>query len=184
MRIMIANLTAACVAATLLTPTPASAWHDEPIYRYAAEYREAVRDFERSVIRSRHLNRVHERIVDDLEDATGRFGSMLPEISAMRTDCSQLGTRSRICIVRWSWQSLPTRSTQPEVNWRLVGGACGWHTNMSIVNWSAMAEIHRAETFRATERQSFIRPRSITTHPSVANRRLVATSDDLWIHRS
>jgi hypothetical protein len=73
MRILITNFTAACITATLLCATPAQASNDTPIYRAASEYREAVRDFERSVVRSRYLNRTHKRVADDMEDSTSRL---------------------------------------------------------------------------------------------------------------
>ena len=75
MRSLIAKLTAICITATVFAATPAQASHESPLYRAASEYREAVRHFERSVIRSRYLHRQHERVVDDLEDATSRLRS-------------------------------------------------------------------------------------------------------------
>lgn len=46
-----------------------------PIYCAADAYREAVREFERLVLRIRYIERVDERLVDDLEDSTARLRS-------------------------------------------------------------------------------------------------------------
>lgn len=70
---LIARLTATCFTATMFVATPVQASHESPLYRAALEYREAVRHFERSVIRSRYLHRQHERAADDLEDATSQL---------------------------------------------------------------------------------------------------------------
>ena len=71
----IASLLTTTIAANLLAVLPASAGYDSPLYTAACEYREAVREFERTVIRSRFLSSVHRRVADDLEDATARLRS-------------------------------------------------------------------------------------------------------------
>ena len=73
MQRLIAKLTTVCITATLLSASPAQASHDSPLSIAASDYREAVRHFERMVIRSRYLHRQHERAADDLEDATSRL---------------------------------------------------------------------------------------------------------------
>lgn len=57
-----------------LTPE-VDAHFDEPLYDAACEYRDAVRDFERAVIRSRQFDSFQRRAVDRLEDATSLLRS-------------------------------------------------------------------------------------------------------------
>jgi hypothetical protein len=56
-------------------PDAAQAGHDSPIYCAAERYREAVRDFERHVLRTPRIAHCDERLVDDLEDSTSRLRS-------------------------------------------------------------------------------------------------------------
>ncbi len=56
-------------------PNAAEAGHDSPIYCAAERYREAVRDFERHVLRTPRIAHCDERLVDDLEDSTSRLRS-------------------------------------------------------------------------------------------------------------
>lgn len=46
-----------------------------PIYYAADDYREAVRKFEHQVLRTRHIRKSVERLVDQLEDSTSRLKS-------------------------------------------------------------------------------------------------------------
>lgn len=70
-------LTAVCLSAIgcFVVPQQASASHESPVYCAAEWYREAVRDFERHVLRIRYIERCDERLVDDLEDSTSRLRS-------------------------------------------------------------------------------------------------------------
>ncbi len=68
--------TAAMIAAiSFFAPAPASASHKSPLYVAADDYRDAVKDFERAVLRSRYIERFQERVVDDLEDSTSDLRS-------------------------------------------------------------------------------------------------------------
>lgn len=62
---------------------PALAGHDSPIYCAAERYREAVRDFERHVLRTRYIARCDERLVDDLEDSTSRLRSAARDLGRL-----------------------------------------------------------------------------------------------------
>jgi hypothetical protein len=53
----------------------ATAGHETPLYTAACQYRDAVREFERGVFRAHCFGRYDERLVDRLEDATGRLRS-------------------------------------------------------------------------------------------------------------
>ena len=53
----------------------ARAGHETPLHRAACQYREAVRDFERGVLRAHCFGRYDERLVDRLEDTTSRLRS-------------------------------------------------------------------------------------------------------------
>ena len=68
-------MTIFCFTATLLATTPARASDDSPLSFAASEYRQAVRELERSVLRSRLASRHQERVADDLEDSTSRLVS-------------------------------------------------------------------------------------------------------------
>ncbi|MEM6691373.1 MAG: hypothetical protein AAF664_18240, partial [Planctomycetota bacterium] len=54
-------------------PGNALAGTDAPIEIVTRNYREAVKDFERAVFRSRHYEGPYERLADALEDASGRL---------------------------------------------------------------------------------------------------------------
>lgn len=60
---------------TLSAPQLASAGHDSPLYEAACNYREAAKDFERVVDRSRYVSRVQRDLADDLEDASSDLRS-------------------------------------------------------------------------------------------------------------
>lgn len=70
-------ITAACTlllpAVVLLAPTTASASHG--LLNAANEYRDAVRRFERTVLRARCFNRHEEQLVNNLEQASHRLRS-------------------------------------------------------------------------------------------------------------
>jgi hypothetical protein len=53
----------------------ARAGHQTPLYKAACQYREAVREFERGVLRAHCFGRYDERLVDRLEDTTSRLRS-------------------------------------------------------------------------------------------------------------
>lgn len=53
--------------------SPAANAIDPPIEIVTRNYREAVKDFERAVFRSRHYEGPYERLADALEDASGRL---------------------------------------------------------------------------------------------------------------
>ncbi len=59
----------------LVPLSAAKAGHDTPLYRAASQYREAVCEFERSVLRAHCFGRYDVRLVDRLEDTTSRLRS-------------------------------------------------------------------------------------------------------------
>ena len=65
----------AIIAAAMSPPAIVSAGHSTPIYQAADDYREAVRDFERQVLRTRGVSSSIKRLVDDLEDSTSDLKS-------------------------------------------------------------------------------------------------------------
>ncbi|WP_231743989.1 hypothetical protein [Stieleria neptunia] len=58
-----------------LAPRGVEAGGNTPIYAAASDYREAVRDFERVVLRTPKIRSSVERLVDDLEDSTSDLKS-------------------------------------------------------------------------------------------------------------
>ena len=66
---------AICMTVAFVGTSTATATHNSPLYRATDEYRDAVKDFERAVDRSRYMDRAQERIADDLEDASSRLRS-------------------------------------------------------------------------------------------------------------
>ncbi|MCC9600170.1 hypothetical protein LOC67_06330 [Stieleria sp. JC731] len=75
--IRIARVFAVIASITTMTAMarPASAGHDSPLLCAAESYRDAVKDFERVVLREDFVQRCDERLVDDLEDSTSRLRS-------------------------------------------------------------------------------------------------------------
>lgn len=71
MKLHATALAAMTIALTMISGSEAKAGYDTPIYAAACEYRDAVRHFEDAVRRARYFDRYQERIVDDLEDASG-----------------------------------------------------------------------------------------------------------------
>ncbi|MEO1616754.1 MAG: hypothetical protein AAFV88_12930 [Planctomycetota bacterium] len=63
------------------------AGNDCPVFCAADRYREAVREFERHVLRARYVARCDERLTDALEDSTSR----------LRSAARQLNRPERIC---------------------------------------------------------------------------------------
>lgn len=70
MRLITTTFALLLAAISVLAATPASASHNWPLYRAASQYREAVRHFERAVLRVPCFDRRDERIVDLLDDAS------------------------------------------------------------------------------------------------------------------
>ncbi|WP_143544172.1 hypothetical protein [Rhodopirellula sp. MGV] len=67
---------ASIVCLVLVSAAPAAfAGHDSPLYGAADDYRDAVCDFERLVLREDFVERCDERLVDDLEDSTSDLRS-------------------------------------------------------------------------------------------------------------
>ncbi|PAY20397.1 hypothetical protein CKO51_06045 [Rhodopirellula sp. SM50] len=60
---------------TFIAPRGVEAGGNTPIYAAASDYREAVRDFERVVLRTPKIRSSVERLVDDLEDSTSDLKS-------------------------------------------------------------------------------------------------------------
>ncbi len=72
-RILPAMLLSASIM--LVLETPVRAGHRSPLECAAEQYRETVREFERLVRRRNYVDRVDERLVDDLENSTSRLTS-------------------------------------------------------------------------------------------------------------
>ncbi|MCO8122035.1 hypothetical protein NHH03_09825 [Stieleria sp. TO1_6] len=62
-----------CTTVFVAAAPSARAGHESPVYCAADQYREAVRKFERLVLRTRYVERYDERLADDLEDSTSRL---------------------------------------------------------------------------------------------------------------
>ncbi len=84
------NAIIAIIAVTILSATgrDAQASHRVVLYQAANAYRDAVREFERQVLRLHYMEREDERLVDDLEDHTSvlRSASRHPENSSRFAD--------------------------------------------------------------------------------------------------
>ncbi|WP_436714358.1 hypothetical protein U8335_14765 [Roseiconus lacunae] len=65
----------ASLALGMIVSTPARAGHESLVYDSADHYRDAVKDFERLVLRTDGVERCDERLVDDLEDSTSHLRS-------------------------------------------------------------------------------------------------------------
>mgnify|MGYP001827411352 CR=1 FL=1 len=63
------------MAFAIVPMSSARASHGTPLYEAACQYREAVREFERGVLRAHCFGRYDERLVDRLEDTTSRLRS-------------------------------------------------------------------------------------------------------------
>ena len=63
------------LGAVVVAPNSSQAGYDSPIYQAAEYYREAVRKFEKVVLRCDFVRRCDERLVDDLEDSTSTLRS-------------------------------------------------------------------------------------------------------------
>lgn len=63
----------ACIAIAVVAPNRLFAANNTPIYFAASDYREAVRKFEFQVLRTRHIRKTAERLVDQLENSTSQL---------------------------------------------------------------------------------------------------------------
>lgn len=68
-----ASVTSILIA--VLVTQPASAGNRTPVYAAADAYRDAVKEFERQVLRTPSIRSSVKRLVDDLEDSTSRLES-------------------------------------------------------------------------------------------------------------
>ncbi|QEG02798.1 hypothetical protein Mal15_69190 [Stieleria maiorica] len=118
----------ACIFTAVLTPRWAEAGGNSPIYVAASDYRDAVKAFERVVLRTPKIRSSVERLVDDLEDSTSDLKSAARDPARLDRLLSRfVATDALHCRVELTFFGDPIFPAEPrlEESWIAVYEAYG-----------------------------------------------------------
>ena len=134
-----------------MMPAAVQASHNSPLYTAANQYRDAVVDFERQVLRSDMFDRHDERLTDDLEDAT----------SVLRSAARNPGTR-----FDHAWHEV--QLLHPRVEAAIFGRSCYRPSGHLVRCWQSVVRaygdlIHEIEYLRDTQDHAYLQNRRVVT---------------------
>ncbi|WP_182869624.1 hypothetical protein [Stieleria mannarensis] len=147
-------ITLVCIFAALLTPRRAEGGSNSPIYAAASDYRDAVREFERVVLRTPKIRSSVERLVDDLEDSTSDLKSAARDPARLDRLLSRfVATDALHCRVELTFFGDPIFPAEPrlEESWIAVHEAYA----------RLVYEVHYLQQLRSAKRG---RPIAIVDH--------------------